>query len=103
VEETPALLTILIARLLPEPNRPVYAAVRSYEAWLEPLFEDLGASVGPRQALLVRHLANAARVMQALPRLGMLEKRVEPGAPIARSMQVNGEKPSAASYKSQES
>lgn len=103
VEATPALLASLIARLRPAPNRPVYAAVRSYEAWLEPLLEDLGASVGPRQALLVRHLANAVRVMQALPRLNMLEGRAEPGAPIARSMQANGEKPSSASYKTQES
>lgn len=102
VLETPELLASLIARLRPVPNRPVYVAVRSYEAWLEPLLEDLSASVGPRQALLVRHLANAARVMQSLPRLNVLEKRAEPGAPIANNIHTAGENPPAPPYKIQE-
>lgn len=102
VEEAPALLASLAARLRPAANRPVYMAVRSYEAWLEPPLEDLGASVGPRQALLVRHLANAARVMQALPRLNMLEKRAEPGAPITNNIHTNGEIPPVPPYKTQE-
>ncbi|GAP13085.1 hypothetical protein LARV_00827 [Longilinea arvoryzae] len=89
VEETPTLLTSLITRLHPTPKRPVYVAVRSYEAWLEPPLEDLGASVGPRQALLVRHLAEAQHAMQAMPRLNILENRAEPGAPIARNIQSN--------------
>ncbi len=100
--DAPTLLASLIARLHPTPKRPVYAAVRSYEAWLEPLLEDFGAGVGPRQALLVRHLANAARVMQALPRLNVLEGRAEPGAPIVRSIQAAGEMTPAAPYKTQE-
>lgn len=98
VEETPALLASLIARMRPTAKRPVYVAVRSYEAWLEPLLEDLGASVGPRQALLVRHLAETQRAMQALPRLNVLEKRAEPGAPIARNIQTANDP-----YKIQES
>jgi hypothetical protein len=38
-------------------TRPVYMRVRSYQAWLEPVLEDLGALAGPRQAVMVKHLA----------------------------------------------
>ncbi len=102
VAETPALLASLMARLHPAPNRPVYLAVRSYEAWLEPPMEDLGANVGPRQAVLVRHLASAIRDLQALPHLSVLERRIEPGAPIAQNIQSShsGQPPTA--YKIQE-
>lgn len=102
VEETPALLAGLIARLQPAANRPIYLAVRSYEAWLEPLLEDLGASVGPRQALLVRHLANAQRTLQALPHLNVLERRAEPSAHIAHNIQTHGKRQSPSPYKIQE-
>ncbi len=98
VEETPALLISLIARLHPTPKRPVYMAVRSYEAWLEPLLEDLGAQVGPRQALLVRHLGEAQYATQSLLRLNVLAKRAEPGAPIVRNIQSKDD-----SVKTQES
>ncbi len=102
VEAAPALLAGLIARLHPAPNRPVYLAVRSYEAWLEPPLEDLGASVAPRQALLVRHLANAVRAMQAMPHLGVLERRIEPSAPIVRNIQSSADSPSSTPLKIQE-
>lgn len=91
VEETPALLASLVTRFQPTPKRPVYIAVRSYEAWLEAPLEELGASAGPRQALLVRHLAEAQYATQTLPRLNVLEKRAEPGAPIARNIQSNAD------------
>jgi hypothetical protein len=103
VEEAPALLTSLVARLRPTLKRPVYVAVRSYEAWLEPLLEELGAGVGPRQALLVRHLANAVRSAQVLPHLNVLERRTEPGATIVNNLQSNDEMQHSSPYRIQES
>ncbi|HZU86742.1 MAG TPA: hypothetical protein VFF78_04635, partial [Anaerolineaceae bacterium] len=43
-------------------GRPVYLAVRSYQAWLEPVLEEMQATFAPRQALLVKYLAAAERV-----------------------------------------
>jgi hypothetical protein len=41
-------------------RRPVYLNVRSYQAWLEPVLEDLGAKASARQAVMVKHLARLA-------------------------------------------
>jgi hypothetical protein len=47
-------------------NRRVFICVRSYQAWLENVLVDLGASVGPRQALMVKHLARLVKDEQAV-------------------------------------
>ncbi len=52
-----AKLIALISHLPDRRNRPVYICVRSYQAWLEPVLADLGALAGPRQAVMVKHLA----------------------------------------------
>lgn len=57
-----ALLRGLMPALAPLLRRPVFLAVRSYQAWLENLLADLPAEASPRQALLVKHLTSAARV-----------------------------------------
>jgi hypothetical protein len=66
-------------------SRPLYACVRSYQSWLEPAVEKMGAEASPRQAVMVRHLA----VPQKAPRtyaLPVLEGgQAEPTASIARS------------------
>jgi hypothetical protein len=50
---------------LPDRNgRPVYFCVRSYQTWLDPVLEDLGASVAPRQAMMVKHLAHLVKAGQ---------------------------------------
>jgi hypothetical protein len=46
--------------------RPVYLCVRSYQTWLEPVLEDLGALAGPRQAVMVKHLARIIKDEQAV-------------------------------------
>jgi hypothetical protein len=51
-----AKLSALVGRLPDHRNRPVYLCVRSYQAWLEPVLADLGATVAPRQAVMVKHL-----------------------------------------------
>lgn len=43
-------------------GRPVHLAIRSYQAWLEPVLEEIQAFAAPRQALLVKHLTATERV-----------------------------------------
>ena len=47
-------------------TRPVYLCVRSYQAWLEPVLEDLGAHGAQRQAVMVKHLARLLKTEQAV-------------------------------------
>lgn len=48
-------------------GRSVYLCVRSYQAWLEPALEDLGAKPAPRQAVMVKHLARLIKDEQTVP------------------------------------
>jgi hypothetical protein len=54
-------LVSLLNHLLERRNRPVYLCVRSYQAWLEPVLEDLGAKASQRQAVMVKHLARMVK------------------------------------------
>lgn len=47
----------LLANLQNRGNRKIYLNVRSYQTWLEPALEDLGAKASQRQAVMVKHLA----------------------------------------------
>jgi hypothetical protein len=47
----------LVAGLPDRRGRKIYLNVRSYQTWLEPVLEDLGALASPRQAVMVKHLA----------------------------------------------
>ena len=49
-------IAALVASLA-DRGRRVYLNVRSYQTWLEPTLEDLGAQASPRQAVMVKHLA----------------------------------------------
>jgi hypothetical protein len=70
-------------------NRPVYICVRSYQAWLETVLDDMGATAGPRQAVMVRRIAKMQMVEE---KVSALEKVLaKPVAPVARI--VNGEEP----------
>lgn len=51
----------LVTSLPDRRGRPVYLNVRSYQAWLEPVLEDLGAKPAPRQAVMVKHLARLVK------------------------------------------
>ena len=50
-------IAALVASLPDRGGRRVYLNVRSYQTWLEPVLEDLGAKASPRQAVMVKHLA----------------------------------------------
>lgn len=51
----------LVASLPDRRGRSVYLNVRSYQAWLEPVLEDLGAKASVRQAVMVKHLAHLVK------------------------------------------
>jgi len=61
----------LLQALTNRGSRPVYICVRSYQSWLEPAIEELGAEAGPRQAVLVKHLSSLQKAprMLAVPAL----------------------------------
>ena len=50
-------ISALVAGLPDRRGRKIYLNVRSYQTWLEPVLEDLGALASPRQAVMVKHLA----------------------------------------------
>lgn len=60
-------LLCLLANLSNRRERPVYICVRSYQAWIESILEEIGASVGPRQVVMVKHLVNPLREGKTLP------------------------------------
>jgi hypothetical protein len=80
--EVGAHLVHLLQSLPNRRGRAVYLCVRSYQSWLEPAIEELGAQPGQSQAVMVRHLAVPRKATQsyALPQLN--GKRVEPVAQI---------------------
>jgi hypothetical protein len=75
VENVPRLLRSLLNSMSFQMGRPVYLAVRSYQAWLENALHDLNAQASPRQALLVKHLGKVQRASVYATRNGVLEKR----------------------------
>ena len=66
VVDVSAKIASLVNQLPNRRNRPVYLCVRSYQAWLEPALEDLGARAGERQAVMVKHLTRLVRDEQTL-------------------------------------
>ena len=86
----------LLNRLPSRGSRPVYICVRSYQSWLEPAIETLGAVPGPRQAVMARQLAAAqksarpfalpARVESAQPEATLPIARFEPSTAPSNSL-----------------
>jgi hypothetical protein len=66
-------------------SRPLYACVRSYQSWLEPAVEKLGAEASSRQAVMVRHLAVPQKALRAFALPAMEAGQPEPTASIARA------------------
>ncbi len=77
-----AKLVRLIDQLPNRGGRPVYLCVRSYQAWLEPVLEDLGARAGPRQAVMVKHLVRLIKEEQAV-------KAVQPATVSAQPSRIS--------------
>jgi hypothetical protein len=86
-----ARLTYLLNNLPYRRSRPVYINIRSYHSWLEPALEDLGAEAGPRQAVMVRHLAVPAKAERIFALPGLERRHPEVSAPITRRISHNHE------------
>jgi hypothetical protein len=63
--------------------RPLYVCVRSYQAWLETVMENLGALAGPQQAVMVKHLGVTRRAVQPLMMPILENGQPEISAPFA--------------------
>lgn len=68
----------LILELPNRGTRPVYVRVRSYQAWLEPVLEDLGALAGPRQAVMVKRMARIVKNEEAVKAVRPAGASVQP-------------------------
>jgi hypothetical protein len=82
VKNVDILLKNVSISLAPVLNRPVYLAVRSYQAWLEPVLENLGANPAEKQALLVKRLAQVQRVTVPARSVLAEQRRAETSAPL---------------------
>jgi hypothetical protein len=65
-------------------GKPIYVCVRSYQAWLESVLEDLGAQAGQRQAVMVRRLAKLQKVEEKVTTMDKV--LAKPAAPVARAL-----------------
>jgi len=86
--EVSTRLASLIGNLPDRRNRPVYLCVRSYQAWLEPVLEDLGATAAARQAVMVKHLTRLVKDEQAVKVAQPARVSVQP----SRVSRVEGKK-----------
>ncbi|RLD05589.1 MAG: hypothetical protein DRI32_03965 [Chloroflexi bacterium] len=60
----------LLSLLVSLPNRhslPVYLCVRSYQTWIEPILEEIGAKASESQAVMVKHLVSKVREEKTVP------------------------------------
>jgi hypothetical protein len=64
-EEDAAEKIISLLNVVPNGNRKIYLNVRSYQTWLEPVLEDLGAKASQRQAVMVKHLVRLVKEGQS--------------------------------------
>ncbi|RJP51343.1 MAG: hypothetical protein C4583_08860 [Anaerolineaceae bacterium] len=87
-ENVGAHIAALTKSLPSSGTRPVYMCVRSYQAWLEPVLEDLGALAGPRQAVMVKHLARVIKDEQAVKVVQPASVSVQP----SRVSRIEGKK-----------
>jgi len=71
-------------------ERPIYCLVRSYQAGLSGILEDLGAEKLGEQALLVKHLAIRHRKAVQEMQFSSIDRRARPTSPLVR--QINSSK-----------
>ena len=74
----------LLLNLPGRQSRPVYVCIRSYQSWLESVLEELGAEPGPRQAVMVKHLAVAQKAMRPYAIPAIESGQAEVTAPISQ-------------------
>lgn len=72
----------LVAQMHPNRRRPVYVCLRSYQNWLEPDLEGLGAQPGLQQAVMVKRTARRIKNEAGQRLLAAETRRAEPTTPI---------------------
>lgn len=83
LENTSQAVSSLLAQQRNPLGRPIYLVVRSYQAWLETVVRDLECQIGPRQALMAKHLVIEQMAAVRVVRQSVLEKySAEPTAPM---------------------
>lgn len=91
IEDAQSLVKSLPAALAPLLGRPIFMAVRSYQAWLENTLTDLDAKSSARQALMVKHMAQTQRVPLTARLVQMEGRQIEPAKSVANHVrQVDG-------------
>lgn len=83
-EEVAENLIALLPRLPHRVSRPIYLCVRSYQSWLEPAIEHVGAEPSPRQAMMVKHLAIPQKAVRSFALPAIEAGHPEVTAPISR-------------------
>lgn len=92
VENVSQVLSNLLVHQRNPLGRPIYLAIRSYQAWLETVVRDLECQIGPRQALMVKHLVLQQRVAAQATRHSVLEKyATEPTVPMVNNSTIANE------------
>jgi hypothetical protein len=86
VKDVGKLMNAIPFALDPLFNRPVFLAVRSYQAWLETTLNNMGAVSSERQALLVKRLAVAQRVVVPVRSVLAEHRRAETSIPVVNQI-----------------
>lgn len=89
IEDVPLLLADLLTNLPNRHSRPIYVCIRSYQSWLENALEDLQASVGPTQSIMLKHLAVAQQVKSSFSLPALEGGQQEITTPFVRSERNN--------------
>ncbi len=84
-EKVPARLVNLLQFIPYRGSRPVYLCVRSYQSWLEPALEELGAVPGPRQAVMVKRLTVMLKAVKPVALPALEGRHPEVTAPITQT------------------
>ena len=90
-----AKLLSIIQHIPNRSGRPIYFCVRSYQAWLEPVLEDLGAKSAERQAVMVKHLTRMVKEEQTVRAAQPAGVTVQP----SRVSRIDGKKSSTSVIK----
>ncbi len=80
-DEIPKKLLSLLANLSNRRELPIYLCLRSYQAWIAPMLEKIGAKASENQAVMVKHLVSLQREEKTIP-AGGNAAWANPAAPI---------------------
>lgn len=89
IRDATQVLADLMSNLPNRHSRPIFLCIRTYQSWLENSLEDLQANAGPKQAVLVKHLAVAQQVKSSFSLPALEGGQQEITTPFMRSERNN--------------